>query len=128
MKSLSVLVSWAFGLVRSYQDSFLVRVINFDQKFKFQEKPVLLMTHSEDEVYCRAAVPSSFTSDTFNAKLWLQDLSKNLSLDDSFIVPIKNQNPELISILKIPRPNFEQDVIEKSLQAAVTFAHASLDK
>lgn len=102
--------------------SDLMKSVSLQKATRYiQDRPVLILSLTDEMIKARCCVPKNFVTDNFNAEKWLQSVSEVLKAQQS---PPKGQNPAEVCNMKgkkITRESFD-DLLNQAIIAADDFA------
>lgn len=100
--------------------SDLMKSVSLQKATRYvKDKPVMVISLTNNFVKARCCVPQQFINDKFSAELWLREFSKAFK---AHVTPPKGQNPREVCIMKEKKVDPEK--FDYLLKDAISFANA----
>lgn len=102
--------------------SDVLKSVSLEKATRFvKDRPVLIITSSEDNIKARCCVPAHLVTENFNAEIWLNEFAKVFK---ARLAPPKGQNPKETCLMKekYVKPDVFEELLDEATSAAEIFA------
>jgi alanyl-tRNA synthetase len=122
MKKIAEETAQAPFVVHFLSCSDLMKSVSLQKATRFvKNRPILVISLTDNAVKARCCVPQQFTSDKFTAETWLREFAKHFKAN---VAPPKGQDPKEVSNMKEKKVDPEKfaELLRNAISTANAFA------